>query len=204
MSELGMVVEILFVREYTDALQLPLQGVLCEGSLGHVRPVQAIHTVGPNHPSLSMRGFGGSGIPTNVDMEVTHLRQILVQHVYEQLDAMEAQSAAFVVEIKVDIVRLWFSASLESLFHRILDGKLVPLVVDEIDKVGVPVQPDLLFDVELQCLDLLTEGNLVNTTIRARRAGILLAVSGKSMTCISGLYLRLLTSAQNKGILPRI
>lgn len=109
-----------------------------------------------------MRGLGSRGVSTEIDVEITHLCQVLVQFVHEQLDTMEAQSTAFVVEVKVDIMRLWFSASLESLFHRIFDGKLVPLIVDKVDEVGVSVYPDLFFNVELQRFDLLTQEDSVN------------------------------------------
>lgn len=109
-----------------------------------------------------MRGLGSRGVSTEIDVEITHLCQVLVQFVHEQLDTMEAQSTAFVVEVKVDIMRLWFPTSLESLFHRIFDGKLVPLIVDKVDEVGVSVYPDLFFNVELQRFDLLTQEDSVN------------------------------------------
>lgn len=67
---------------------------------------------------------------------------------------MEPQSTTFVMEVKVDVVRLWLSTGLERLFHGVFDGKFVTLVVDEVDKVGIPVQSDLLVDVEFQGFDL--------------------------------------------------
>jgi hypothetical protein len=109
-----------------------------------------------------MSRFGRRSVSTEIDVEIAHLCQVLVQFVHQQLDTMEAQSTAFVVEVKVDIMRLRFSASLESLFHRIFNGKLVPLVVDKVNKVGVPIYPDLFFNVELQRFDLLTQENSVN------------------------------------------
>jgi hypothetical protein len=109
-----------------------------------------------------MSRFGRRSVSTEIDVEITHLCQVLVQFIHEQLDTMEAQSTAFVVKVKVDIMRLWFPTSLESLFHRIFDGKLVPLIVDKVDEVGVSVYPDLFFNVELQRFDLLTQEDSVN------------------------------------------
>lgn len=87
-------------------------------------------------------------------MEVTHVRQVLMKRVYQQLDAIESQSPTFMMEIKVDVVSFGIGDGLQCLFHGILDGKLVPLVVDQIDKVGISVKANLLFDMEFQSFDL--------------------------------------------------
>ncbi len=83
------------------------------------------------------------------------------------------------------------------LFERVLNWELVALVVYEIDEVDVPVDVDQLAQV------LLKRGNLSISTLPDAGAARL-TVSGTSMTCKSGLYRRLLTSAQKSGTLPRI
>ena len=112
MGELGVIIKVLLMRQYSDTLQLPLQSVLCKSGLCDIGSIQAVHTVRSDDSGLSVSWLGCRGVTAHVDMEVTHLSQILMQSVYEQLDTMESQPTALVVEIKVDVMGLGLSASL--------------------------------------------------------------------------------------------
>lgn len=78
-----MIVEVLLVRQDTDTLHLLLQSVLCKSGLSDVGPVQTVHAVGPDDTGLSMSRFCSGSVSTDVDVEVAHLAQLLMQGVYQ-------------------------------------------------------------------------------------------------------------------------
>lgn len=152
-------------------MHLPGQHPARNHALHNIRTVEAVHAVCADGASLP--GFDGAcGAPTK-GVEVTVLRQR--EFIEEELCAVPAHRAAFVVEVEVYVVQAVETAGifgwcdLMEAFRGLgggflgfrgggnerFDGGLVgglygdfaPRLVDEVDKVGFAVDADLLFKV---------------------------------------------------------
>ena len=76
--------------------------------------------------------------------------ECLLERIDEFADALKLHAFALVVEVKVRVVRPGVVESLHPVLKRLLDGKLVALLVDEVDQVQVSVELDLVRDVSLE------------------------------------------------------
>lgn len=67
----------------------------------------------------------------------------------EHADPVEPHALALLVEVKVLVVGPLLAEGLHRVLERLLDGLLVPLLVDEVDEVEVAVEVELVRDVRL-------------------------------------------------------
>lgn len=102
------------------------------------------------------------------------------------------------VEIEIDVVQPVVLEAVERALVRLLDGFLVPLLVDEVDEDLRAVLRDLLVKVPRERLDLsiIRLDAVSATNSESLQTGLGLTVEERSMILRSGLYRRLLISAQ--------
>lgn len=191
--------------------QLLVDSPLAQCRLSDVRPIQAVHAVTPDDPFLPLPHFhlilsiARLLQYRRTGVKPAHPLETRLKLIGEDRDPVESHPFAFGVEVKVEIVRLggYVGVGLRGrsdvALERILDGEFVTFVVDKIDQVDFVVVSDECLEVQLKRRYLMYQsGPYVSGS------GAILTVSGISITCRSGLYRRLFTSAQNIGTDPLI
>lgn len=79
--------------------------------------------------------------------------QLFLQRIDEQLNTIETEAFALMVEVKVGVVYAWVGSSNDRGLEGLFNSFLVAFLVDEIDGVDVAVLFDLSFEVAFAGFD---------------------------------------------------
>ena len=121
-----------------------------------------------------------------------------MQLIDQDTDPIKPQPFALLVEIKVGVMHSRVREGVQGALVRFLDGLFVPGRVDEVDEELVPVERDLLLEMPAKGVGLRVVCAPCHQFGSSRRmaAEKELTVAARSSTLRSGLYLKLLISAQ--------
>ena len=130
--EIVMVFDRLLMAQDSRCSELAIQHPSSQCTLGNIRPVETIHTVGPNHTLLLRKDLDFASTrpvdTSHLGVVPAHTIKRWRKPINENRDSVESHLAAFSVEVKVEIVGVGcddgvgIAGSVDSFFESFLDG----------------------------------------------------------------------------------